>query len=85
VLGLNRNSCSRLQRGCFTARGLIRTYHRITDVAAGPWSLAESPRNFAEQLEVLRKYGRVMPLPQMVSWLEYRSSPGRALRCGCLD
>jgi peptidoglycan/xylan/chitin deacetylase (PgdA/CDA1 family) len=80
VLGLNRTiRALRGLRSCFTARGLILTYHRIADVAGDPWRLAVSPRNFAEQLEVLRKYGRVMPLPQMVSWLEHKSSPGRAI------
>lgn len=76
---LNRTSrvLSRL-RSSLTARGLILTYHRIADVALDPWRLAVSPRNFAEQLAVLRQYGHVMRLHEMVSWLEH-SSRGQAI------
>ena len=79
MLGLNRISRAlRRLRSGFTGRGLILTYHRIADVASDPWRLAVSPRHFAEQLDVLRNYG-VMRLPQMVSWLESRSLPRRAI------
>jgi len=55
------------------------TYHRIAEDHSDPWRLAVSPRHFAEQLDVLRKYGQVMRLPQMASWLERRSLPSRAI------
>jgi peptidoglycan/xylan/chitin deacetylase (PgdA/CDA1 family) len=37
-----------------TARTLILCYHRVSDAPTDPWSLAVSPQNFADQLELLR-------------------------------
>ncbi|HZO59719.1 MAG TPA: polysaccharide deacetylase family protein [Solirubrobacterales bacterium] len=44
-----------------TARTLILCYHRVSDAPTDPWSLAVTPKNFADQLELLRE--RCTPTP----------------------
>jgi peptidoglycan/xylan/chitin deacetylase (PgdA/CDA1 family) len=37
------------------ARTLILCYHRVSDAPTDPWSLSVTPKNFADQLELLRE------------------------------
>ena len=41
---------------------LILLYHRVTRLANDCWSIAVTPAHFAEQMEVLRARGKVLPL-----------------------
>lgn len=41
---------------------IILNYHRIAEDYCDPWALSVAPKNFAEQLEVLAKWTRVVPL-----------------------
>jgi len=43
-------------------RGGILLYHRITDLAHDPWSLAVGPQHFDEQLAVIRRDAVCLPL-----------------------
>ncbi len=58
------------------ATGVILMYHRIADEIQDPFSLAVSPRNFAEQLEVLSKHTRISPLSE-IDGTGAIPSPGR--------
>ncbi|HEV7329760.1 MAG TPA: polysaccharide deacetylase family protein [Flavisolibacter sp.] len=49
----------------FSKRALALCYHRIDETAVDPWELAVSPKNFAEQLQVLQAY-RVLPTTQVI-------------------
>jgi peptidoglycan/xylan/chitin deacetylase (PgdA/CDA1 family) len=40
-----------------SARTVVLLYHRIADLEQDPWGLAVQPKNFAEQLEVIRETG----------------------------
>lgn len=46
-------------------RVLILLYHRVAEPRSDPWSLAVTPRRFAEHLEVLRQHARPVRLQQL--------------------
>jgi peptidoglycan/xylan/chitin deacetylase (PgdA/CDA1 family) len=58
------------------ARGLVRgtgrpgailVYHRIADPPSDPWALSVTPEHFSEQLDVMRRHLRVVPLLDLLS------------------
>jgi peptidoglycan/xylan/chitin deacetylase (PgdA/CDA1 family) len=52
-----------------TSRALILTYHRVDDLESDPQMLCVTPECFAQQMEVLRRHFRVVPLKQLVGAL----------------
>jgi peptidoglycan/xylan/chitin deacetylase (PgdA/CDA1 family) len=44
---------------------IVLLYHRVADTACDPFGLAVSPKNFAEQAEVLSSLGCVTRLPEL--------------------
>lgn len=62
-------------RGRLAPGGLILMYHRVTEVGSDPWSICVSPRHFAQQMEVLRKFGKVVPLQQLNQTLQQGKNP----------
>lgn len=62
-------------RGRLAPGGLILMYHRITEVESDPWSICVSPRNFAQQMEVLRKFGEVVSLQELNQKLQQGKTP----------
>jgi len=54
-------------------------YHRVTELPNDPYLLAVTPKHFAEQLEVIRKYGVPMRLRQMVEALQDGKVPKRGV------
>jgi peptidoglycan/xylan/chitin deacetylase (PgdA/CDA1 family) len=61
-------------------RTLILLYHRIDKPRSDPWSLAVTPRRFAEHLEVLRRYTQPIRLQQLSQALLYGNNlPDRSV------
>ncbi len=54
-------SVARLKR-----TGIILMYHRVSDSSLDPYSLNVSPRNFDEQMQVIKKYGKTLRMQEMV-------------------
>jgi peptidoglycan/xylan/chitin deacetylase (PgdA/CDA1 family) len=40
-----------------SANGVVLLYHRIAQPQADPWNMSVSPENFADHLEILRRFG----------------------------
>ncbi|MBW4636461.1 MAG: polysaccharide deacetylase family protein [Iphinoe sp. HA4291-MV1] len=66
-------------RGRLAAGGLILMYHRIIEMESDPWSICVSPRHFAQQMEVLRKFGEVVSLQQLNQTLQQNKAPHRQI------
>ena len=47
-------------------RAVILSYHRVADARVDPWDLAVRPDRFAEQLEVIARFGRATSLRDLV-------------------
>jgi peptidoglycan/xylan/chitin deacetylase (PgdA/CDA1 family) len=52
-------------------------YHRVIDVGSDPYELTVTPQHFEEQLEVLCKYSRPIPLQRLVGALREEGPPRR--------
>lgn len=46
--------------------GLVLMYHRINKGSIDPWQLSVSPENFEQQLQVLKRYYKVITLQEFV-------------------
>ena len=61
-------------------RGMILMYHRVADEQLDPWHLCVSPKNFGEQLEVIRSAGlRVMHLRELAEAAASGAVPPRSI------
>ena len=68
-----------MRSGPRVSGAVILMYHRIANAETDPWSICVSPKNFADQLEALRRNRRIISLRQLVSDLqEHRLSPDMA-------
>lgn len=63
----------------FSRRALILLYHRVAETDSDPWQLAVTPQHFREHLQVLRKYGRSMPLQKLSAAMRKSNLPRRAV------
>jgi len=66
-------------RNRFAHKAVILTYHRIGKFQVDPWGLFVSPDHFREHLEILREYGSVLSLNQLVDSLKRGILPRRAI------
>jgi peptidoglycan/xylan/chitin deacetylase (PgdA/CDA1 family) len=66
-------------RGETAPRAAILLYHRVADLSSDPWGLAVTPRHFAEQLDALREYGRVVGLRQLAAAMVDGTLPNRSI------
>jgi len=57
----------------------ILMYHRVAKLASDPWGLAVRPKHFAEQMEVLTRSCRVMPLSKLSEEINQGRYPERAI------
>ena len=60
-------------------RPVILSYHRVAEPEWDPWGLAVSPRNFAEQLDVLQRTRTILALDELVNRLERGTLPPDAV------
>jgi peptidoglycan/xylan/chitin deacetylase (PgdA/CDA1 family) len=68
--GLMRSGLLSLYRAGFERRrGIVLTYHRVND-EGDPFLPALPARRFASQLEFLARHYRVVPLGDLLGWLE---------------
>lgn len=61
------------------SRALILFYHGVMDAVSDPWRLHLPPARFAEQLEVLRRYGTLLRLDELVKGLQDGQLPHRSI------
>lgn len=59
--------------------GLILGYHRVADVTEDPYAMCVTPRDFAQQLEVLRRQAQPISLTELVSGLRVGDLPKGAV------
>ena len=58
--------------------GIILMYHRVADVCIDPWGLCVSPRNFADQLEVIKNHTTPLSLPDLLLAVANNAIPENA-------
>ena len=58
---------------------IILRYHRIAEAQAEPWPVCVSPRHFDQQLEVLSRHVRVVPLAELTKALAEGRPLGRTI------
>jgi peptidoglycan/xylan/chitin deacetylase (PgdA/CDA1 family) len=63
----------------FASQALILMYHRVAELPNDPYLLAVSPKHFAQQMEVIRRYGVPMRLGRLVDALQEGKIPKRAI------
>lgn len=60
-------------------RALILLYHRVGESACDPWDLFVTPAHFAEHLDVLRSFGRVMAVRDLAAAVQRGRLPRRSI------
>jgi peptidoglycan/xylan/chitin deacetylase (PgdA/CDA1 family) len=60
-------------------RTLILLYHRVAELRSDPWRLSVTPSQFAEHLEVLRRYAHPISLQQLSQGLLEGNLPDRSV------
>jgi peptidoglycan/xylan/chitin deacetylase (PgdA/CDA1 family) len=80
VLGTGRlrRKAAQIKRR-FSNRALILMYHRVAELGCDPWELSVRPEYFAEHLEVLQDFGRLMRTDELATSLEQDKLPRRAV------
>ncbi len=62
-----------------TGSAVILLYHRVAEPAEDPQLLCVTPRNFSEQMSVLRKFGKPLPLTELVTLGRDRNLPQQGI------
>ena len=58
---------------------LVLLYHSVARTLSDPWGVRVQPRNFAEQMTVLREHAHPMSLPEFHAALDAGAVPARAV------
>jgi peptidoglycan/xylan/chitin deacetylase (PgdA/CDA1 family) len=75
IPGVNRlRQTGRNLKQHFWPGPLILLYHRVAVVERDPWGMVVSPTNFAEQLAVLKNFGKVVRLDELAHSLGQRKA-----------
>ena len=70
---------ARWLRSRFVNGAVILGYHSVTEMSSDPYSLGIAPQHFAEQLELLRKYGHPLSLQELLQAFRNGHVPRRAV------
>jgi peptidoglycan/xylan/chitin deacetylase (PgdA/CDA1 family) len=62
----------------FVGRGAILLYHRVTELANDPWTLAVPPKAFADQMAMLARHTTCLPLTEFLKRRAEGSLPRNA-------
>ena len=54
-------------------------YHRVAELESDPWSMTIKPKHFAEQMQIIQKYGNPMPLKQLINKMNVNEPLQRAV------
>ena len=54
-------------------------YHRVAELESDPWSMTIKPKHFAEQMQIIQKYGNPMPLKQLINKMNLNEPLQRAV------
>ena len=74
ICGIGRaRQIARRVTNLFVRRAIILLYHRVAELPSDPQLLCVTPRNFADQLQVLRKLGRIVHVKTLKQALEHGS------------
>ena len=73
-----KHKISRIKNQFFPG-AIILMYHRVAEIDSDPWSLCVSPQNFAEQLEVLQQYGKIISLQELNQKISDRQNIHRSI------
>lgn len=64
-------------RTFFHKKAMILVYHRVAEASVDPWVLGVSPKNFAQQLQVLNTIANPVSLQELVNARSDRDLPPR--------
>ena len=64
------NTIKNTIRNFLSPRAIIFMYHQVCQRRSDPWQLAVSPENFEQQLELLKRSYKVIPLEELVHVLK---------------
>ena len=80
IRGLGRlRQAVRRVRNSMISEVVLLAYHRVAEYSSDPWGICVTPRHFQEHLEVLRDYGCIMRLEDVVGALRKGTLPHRAV------
>ena len=60
-------------------KAVILVYHRVAVLNSDPWGLSVSPQHFEEHLEVIKKFGRCLPIGTLVNNLQQKELENRSI------
>ena len=70
---------ARWAKSRLTPRGVILGYHRVAEEPSDPFSLCVSPKNFAQQLDAIRRYGHPVGLGELVEAISNHAPLNRSI------
>jgi peptidoglycan/xylan/chitin deacetylase (PgdA/CDA1 family) len=64
-------------RSLFPSVGIILMYHRVAEIQPDPWGLCVTPNNFAQHMQVLKKFGCPLNLGELSQYVKNDRLPRR--------
>ena len=74
-----------IDRRVHSTAPIILMYHRVADIPVDPWGLAVHPERFEQQIDILTRVRRVVPLHDLVEAEQRRSSRDKPLAAVTFD